>query len=35
MGGYSRAIRIDHRIEVAGTPALQDGELSGGGDPYE
>ncbi|MEK3863038.1 hypothetical protein MHH60_06075 [Paenibacillus sp. FSL H7-0716] len=35
MGGYSRAIRMGHRIEVAGTPALQNGELSCVGDPYE
>jgi enamine deaminase RidA (YjgF/YER057c/UK114 family) len=31
---YSRAIRIGNRIEVAGTTAMQDGEVVGVGDPY-
>ena len=33
--GYSRAIRIGNRIEVAGTTAMQNGEVIGIGDPYE
>lgn len=33
--GYCRAIRIGNRIEVAGTTAIQDGEVIGIGNPYE
>ncbi|MFF2908356.1 RidA family protein [Paenibacillus sp. NPDC057934] len=32
--GYCRAIRVGNRIEVAGTTAMQDGEVIGIGDPY-
>lgn len=36
MVGYSRAVRIDNRIEVAGTTAVdQNGDLIGKDDPYE
>ncbi|WP_019914820.1 RidA family protein [Paenibacillus sp. HW567] len=33
--GYCRAIRIGDRIEVAGTTAMQGGEVVGKGNPYE
>lgn len=33
--GYCRAVRVDNRIEVAGTTAMKDGEVVGGKDPYE
>jgi enamine deaminase RidA (YjgF/YER057c/UK114 family) len=33
--GYCRAIRIGDRIEVAGTTAMQQGEVVGEGDAYE
>ncbi|MWV42460.1 RidA family protein [Paenibacillus sp. HJL G12] len=33
--GYCRAIRIGNRIEVAGTTAIQEGEVIGAGSPYE
>ncbi|TXK85827.1 RidA family protein [Paenibacillus sp. N3.4] len=33
--GYCRAIRIENRIEVAGTTAMKDGEVVGVGDVYE
>jgi enamine deaminase RidA (YjgF/YER057c/UK114 family) len=33
--GYCRAIRVGSRIEVAGTTAMQDGEVVGRGSPYE
>ncbi|ASA19688.1 RidA family protein [Paenibacillus donghaensis] len=33
--GYCRALRIGNRIEVAGTTAMQGGEVIGEGDPYE
>lgn len=34
--GYSRAVRVGDRIEVAGTTATdEDGQLVGAGDPYE
>ncbi|NUU62014.1 RidA family protein [Paenibacillus agri] len=32
--GYCRAIRVGNVIEVAGTTAMQDGEVIGLGDPY-
>ncbi|TLS52235.1 RidA family protein [Paenibacillus antri] len=32
--GYSRAIRVGSVIEVAGTTAMQDGEVVGKGDAY-
>jgi enamine deaminase RidA (YjgF/YER057c/UK114 family) len=32
--GYSRAIRVGNVIEVAGTTAMQDGEVVGKGDAY-
>lgn len=33
--GYSRAVRVGHLIEVAGTTAVDErGELVGAGDPY-
>ena len=32
--GYSRAVQIGKRIEVAGTTAVQDGEVVGKGDAY-
>lgn len=33
--GYCRAIRVGDRIEVAGTTAMKDGEVVGGGNAYE
>ncbi len=33
--GYSRAVRIDNIIEVAGTTATMDGSIIGKNDPYE
>lgn len=33
--GYSRAVRIDNRIEVAGTTAVRDGKPQFPGDPYQ
>jgi len=34
--GYSRAVKVDDRIEVAGTTAIdEDGSLIGKDDPYE
>jgi enamine deaminase RidA (YjgF/YER057c/UK114 family) len=33
--GYCRAVRIGERIEVAGTTAMQQGEVVGEGDAYE
>ena len=33
--GYSRAVKIGQRIEVAGTTAVRNGTLQGVGDPYE
>lgn len=32
--GYSRAVRVNNIIEVAGTTATKDGEIVGKGDPY-
>lgn len=32
--GYSRAIRVGNRVEVAGTTAVKDGKLVGVGDAY-
>ncbi|WP_139491729.1 RidA family protein [Brevibacillus dissolubilis] len=32
--GYSRAIRVGNRVEVAGTTAMKDGEVVGVGDAY-
>ena len=32
--GYSRAVRIGHLIEVAGTTAVENGEVVAKGDPY-
>lgn len=32
--GYSRAIRVDNTIEVAGTTAINEGQLVGAGDAY-
>ncbi|MDC7695386.1 RidA family protein [Asticcacaulis sp. DXS10W] len=32
--GFSRAVRIGNRIEVAGTTAMRDGKLVGAGDCY-
>jgi enamine deaminase RidA (YjgF/YER057c/UK114 family) len=32
--GYSRAIRVGNRVEVAGTTAMKDGEVIGVNDPY-
>jgi enamine deaminase RidA (YjgF/YER057c/UK114 family) len=33
--GYSRAIRVGNRVEVAGTTAMKDGEVIGVGSAYE
>ncbi|WP_127532195.1 RidA family protein [Paenibacillus kobensis] len=33
--GYCRAIRVGNIVEVAGTTAMQDGEVVGKGNPYE
>ncbi|WLR43419.1 RidA family protein [Bacillus carboniphilus] len=33
--GYSRAIRVGDRVEVAGTTAMKDGQVFGDGDVYE
>ncbi|MGM9988593.1 MAG: RidA family protein [Bacillaceae bacterium] len=33
--GYCRAIRIGDKIEVAGTTAMNNGEVVGEGNPYE
>lgn len=32
--GYSRAVKVNNTIEVAGTTATKDGEIVGRGDPY-
>ena len=32
--GYSRAVKVNNIIEVAGTTAMDDGEIVGRGDPY-
>jgi enamine deaminase RidA (YjgF/YER057c/UK114 family) len=32
--GYSRAVKVNNIIEVAGTTATDDGEIVGRGDPY-
>lgn len=32
--GYSRAVKVNNVIEVAGTTATKDGEIVGKGDPY-
>jgi enamine deaminase RidA (YjgF/YER057c/UK114 family) len=32
--GYSRAVRVGNRVEVAGTTAMQDGRVVGEGDAY-
>jgi len=32
--GYSRAIRVGNRVEIAGTTAIKDGEIVGVGDAY-
>lgn len=34
IAGYSRAVRVGDRIEVAGTTAMVDGQLVGKGDLY-
>ena len=34
IAGYSRAVRVGDRIEVAGTTAMVDGQLVGKGDIY-
>ncbi len=34
IAGYSRAVRVGDRIEVAGTTAMIDGQLIGEGDIY-
>ena len=34
IAGYSRAVRVGNVIEVAGTTAMQDGEVVGRGDAY-
>ena len=33
--GYSRAVKVNNVIEVAGTTATKDGEILGKGDPYQ
>jgi len=33
--GYSRAVKVNNVIEVAGTTATKDGEIVGKGDPYQ
>ena len=33
--GYSRAVKIGNTIEVSGTVAVKDGEITGLGDPYQ
>jgi enamine deaminase RidA (YjgF/YER057c/UK114 family) len=32
--GYSRAVKVNNIIEVAGTTATKDGDIVGRGDPY-
>ena len=32
--GYSRAVKVNNTIEVAGTTATKDGQVIGKGDPY-
>ena len=32
--GYSRAVKVNNIIEVAGTAAIKDGEIVGRGDPF-
>ena len=32
--GYSRAVKLNNTIEVAGTTATKDGKIVGKGDPY-
>lgn len=32
--GYSRAVKVNNIIEVAGTTAMKDGQIVGKGDPY-
>ena len=32
--GYSRAVKVNNTIEVAGTTATRDGQVIGKGDPY-
>jgi enamine deaminase RidA (YjgF/YER057c/UK114 family) len=32
--GYSRAIRVGNRVEVAGTTAMKDGQVIGENDAY-
>jgi enamine deaminase RidA (YjgF/YER057c/UK114 family) len=33
--GYCRAIRVENRVEVAGTTSMKDGEVIGDGDAYQ